>query len=194
MYDKFRVQHIGLFNCVYGIGGLTGDMDIFQKIKEYIEEEIEINPYNLPFKNNSFVVEVKHKNMWPYTEYFLENIDYRRRGNIERFREERRKEGEIEDLERIFEEETQALVDGINPHNLTGQGARLLENFVEPKIINAEQIFKSDECTICLSNPSNVLFCNCGHLCMFEECDKVKSLNTCPVCKTETTIKRNIRY
>ena len=24
------------------------------------------------------------------------------------------------------------------------------------------------------------------------ECDEVKSLNTCPVCKTETRIKRNI--
>ena len=71
MYDKFRVQHIWLFNCVYGIGSLTGDMDIFQKIKEYIEEEIEINPYNLLFKNNSFVVEVQHRNMWPYNEYFF---------------------------------------------------------------------------------------------------------------------------
>ena len=65
---------------------------------------------------------------------------------------------------------------------------------VEPKIINAEQIFKYDECTICLSNPPNVLFCNCGHLCICLECDKTKSLNTCPVCKTETTIKRNIKY
>ena len=70
MYDKFRVQHIGLFNCVYGIGSLTGDMDIFQKIKEYIEEEIEINPYNLLFKNNSFVVEVKHRNIGLITNIF----------------------------------------------------------------------------------------------------------------------------
>ena len=154
MYDKFRVQYIGLFDFFFFlIGDLTGDMDIFRKIKEYIEEEIEINPYNLLFKNNSFVVVVKHRNMWPYTEYFLENIDYRRRGNIER-------------LERFREEEE------------------------EPKIINAEQIFKSDECTICLSNPPNVLFCNCGHLCICKECDKTKRLKNCPICKTENTIKR----
>ena len=63
-------------------------MDIFQKIKEYIKEEIEIIPYNLLFKNNSFVVVVKHRNMWPYNEYFLENIDYRRRGNIEESEED----------------------------------------------------------------------------------------------------------
>ena len=62
----------------------------------------------------------------------------------------------------------------------------------EIKQINTDKSFKSDECVICLTNPPNVLFCNCGHLCMCEECDKVKSLNTCPVCKTENTIKRII--
>ena len=70
MYDKFREKYIGLFDCSCGIGGLTGDMDIFQKIKAYTEREIEINPYNLLFKNNSFVVEVKHRNMWPLTNIF----------------------------------------------------------------------------------------------------------------------------
>ena len=62
----------------------------------------------------------------------------------------------------------------------------------EQIIINTELTFKSDECVICLTNPPNVLFCNCGHLCICVECDRVKSLNTCPVCKIETTIKRNI--
>ena len=62
----------------------------------------------------------------------------------------------------------------------------------EPKIINTEQVFKSDECTVCLSNISNVLFCNCGHLCICVECDKTKSLKNCPICKTESKIKRII--
>ena len=62
------------------------------------------------------------------------------------------------------------------------------------KQINTKQTFKSVECVICLTNTPNVLFCNCGHLCLCTECDKVKSLNTCPVCKTETTIKRDIEY
>ena len=30
----------------------------------------------------------------------------------------------------------------------------------EPKI-NTEQTFKENECVICLTNPPNVLFCNC---------------------------------
>ena len=60
----------------------------------------------------------------------------------------------------------------------------------EEPVINAEQTFKSDECVICLTNPP-VLFCNC-RLCLCIECDEVKSLKICPVCKTETTIKRTI--
>ena len=55
-------------------------------------------------------------------------------------------------------------------------------------------ISKPDKCINCLTNPSNVLFCNCGHIAICTECDKVKSLNSCGVCETENTIKRNIEY
>ena len=122
-----------------------------------------------------------------------------------------------EDEERIFEEEGRIIEDEEerrreeegethllqsslltfpnHHHNFTNLGIKIPKTKLrKPKIVNAEQIFKSDECVICLSNPSNVLFCNCGHLCICVECDKTKSLNTCPVCKTETTIKRNIKY
>ena len=58
------------------------------------------------------------------------------------------------------------------------------------KRINTTKSFKSDECVICLTNPPNVLLCNCGHIAKCVECDKVKSLENCPVCKTENTIKR----
>ena len=61
------------------------------------------------------------------------------------------------------------------------------------KIINAEKTFKQDECVICLTNPSNILFCNCGHLCVCEECSKTgESLEKCPICKTENTNLRII--
>ena len=58
------------------------------------------------------------------------------------------------------------------------------------RIINAEQIFKSEECVICLTNIPNVLYCNCGHIPICVECEKVKSLKNCPICKTENEIKR----
>ena len=60
------------------------------------------------------------------------------------------------------------------------------------KRINEEKTFKSDECVICLSNPPNVLFCNCGHLCLCIKCNKTKGLRKCPICKAENTIKRTI--
>ena len=66
------------------------------------------------------------------------------------------------------------------------------EESEEEPIINIEKSFKSDECIICLTNLPNVLFCNCGHLCICEECGKMKSLNTCPACKTKNTIRRTV--
>ena len=56
---------------------------------------------------------------------------------------------------------------------------------IQEKQSQTSKSFKSDECVICLTIPPNVLFCNCGHLCLCEECDKVKSLENCPVCKTK---------
>ena len=95
-YDRFRRKKIGLFECDYGIDGLTEDMDIFQEIKSRMEDFIEEDHYNLLFNTNSFVVKVKHRNMWPYNEDFFETIDNKRTGSFERlefFREgERRQE------------------------------------------------------------------------------------------------------
>ena len=39
---------------------------------------------------------------------------------------------------------------------------------------------------------TNVLFCNCGHICVCEKCIEIKRLTKCPVCKTENTILRII--
>ena len=60
----------------------------------------------------------------------------------------------------------------------------------EEKKINSSQSFKSEECVICLTNPPNVLFCNCGHLCLCSECEKLKNSNKCPICKIENRIIR----
>ena len=60
----------------------------------------------------------------------------------------------------------------------------------DPKIINATNIFKDENCVICLTNPPNVLFCNCGHVCFCSECEKLKESNMCPVCKTKNEIIR----
>ena len=61
------------------------------------------------------------------------------------------------------------------------------------KLIKAEKIFKEDVCVICLTNPANILFCNCGHLCVCKECNKIgEGLEKCPICNAENTNLRII--
>ena len=61
------------------------------------------------------------------------------------------------------------------------------------QIINVEKTFKEDKCVICLTKPPNILFCNCGHQVLCEECSKTgEGLKDCPICKTENTILRVI--
>ena len=77
-----------------------------------------------------------------------------------------------------------------------GEGYDALENPPEEDEeeymtrINTDKSFKSDECVICLSIPSNLLFCVCGHIPICEECDELNNnLGICPICKTKKTIK-----
>ena len=62
------------------------------------------------------------------------------------------------------------------------------------KKIKAEKIFKEDLCAICLSNLSNILFCNCSHLCVCKECDKIgEGFQKCPMCNAINTNLRIIK-
>ena len=92
----------------------------------------------------------------------------------------------IGELEENGELDNELLINRLNWRSVTFQESD------DEKIINSSQTFKSNECVICLTNPPHVLFCNCGHLCICKECDKIKSLSDCPVCKTENTILRLI--
>ena len=62
----------------------------------------------------------------------------------------------------------------------------------DDEIINYQQTFKSNKCVICLTNSPNILFCNCGHICICIECSKIKTLRICPISKTENTIIRKL--
>ena len=42
--------------------------------------------------------------------------------------------------------------------------------------INEIKTYKTDECVICLENKNNVLFCNCGHICVCKKCIEIKRL------------------
>ena len=62
----------------------------------------------------------------------------------------------------------------------------------ESKVINLFKIFKSEECIICMDKKPSVLFCNCGHKCICEECYKISTPSICPVCKTDNEIIRTL--
>ena len=66
------------------------------------------------------------------------------------------------------------------------------EDEEEEKVINVTKTFKTEECVICIENGPNILFCNCGHLCICNNCLEFKKLSKCPVYKTENTILRII--
>ena len=66
------------------------------------------------------------------------------------------------------------------------------EDYYEEELsINDSRTFKLEQCVICLEKEPKVLFCNCGHICICDECF-VKKLDNCPVCKKENTILRMI--
>ena len=68
---------------------------------------------------------------------------------------------------------------------------RSSDNLNEEFSINDSRTFKLEQCVICLEKEPKVLFCNCGHICICDECF-VKNLNNCPVCKRENTFLRMI--
>ena len=57
-------------------------------------------------------------------------------------------------------------------------------------VINLPKCFKSEFCIICLTNDTNVIFCNCGHVPICKECSTVKTFTECPICKTKNEIVR----
>ena len=76
------------------------------------------------------------------------------------------------------------------PFNVRVEFSIGVKTNLNKKPINSIQTFKSDECVICLTNQPIILFCNCGHIPICTECYKLKSLSSCPVCKTENEIIR----
>ena len=75
---------------------------------------------------------------------------------------------------------------------IMAQEVSFLEKNNQIKKINNKKTYKIKECVICLTNPPNVLFCDCGHICLCEKCSEMKRFDKCPICKTKKTILRII--
>ena len=71
------------------------------------------------------------------------------------------------------------------------EGRRIKRRVKKKLSINDSRTFKLEQCVICLEKEPKVLFCNCGHICICDECF-VKKLDNCPVCKEKNAILRMI--
>ena len=60
-----------------------------------------------------------------------------------------------------------------------------------PKIYS-KKTFKEDKCIICRENDSNILFCDCDHMVICEECFNKLRNGKCPKCRTVNEIVRKI--
>ena len=57
--------------------------------------------------------------------------------------------------------------------------------------INENKTFKPDTCIICVNNVPNVIYCNCGHIPICAECNKIiKDKTVCPFCTHKNKTKR----
>ena len=81
---------------------------------------------------------------------------------------------------------------------IIGQEEQLLRGIlrtlddVTARETNENKMFKSDECVVCMSNPPNVLFCNCEYLSICSGClETIRQVKTqCVVCKEENATIR----
>ena len=52
-----------------------------------------------------------------------------------------------------------------------------------------EKTFKFDQCVICLDREPNVLFIECNHICVCNECEKTHPSTQCPYCRVKVSRK-----
>ena len=52
--------------------------------------------------------------------------------------------------------------------------------------------YKEENCVLCLDKKSNVMFCNCGHICICEKCNEGYRTAICLLCKTYNDIRRKV--
>ena len=53
-------------------------------------------------------------------------------------------------------------------------------------------VYKEDECIVCMTNKPDILFCNCGHLIVCNECYYELENNKCPKCRKENDLVRKL--
>ena len=74
---------------------------------------------------------------------------------------------------------------------LTVTRMKLLDEIRREKL-NTIRTFKDEDCVICINTKPNILFCDCGHTCICEECYIALEDNKCPKCRSKNKVIRKI--
>ena len=82
--------------------------------------------------------------------------------------------------------------DELNNLTLTMVKIELLKDIKKEERIIFTQTYKEDKCIICLETKPNILFCDCGHLILCDDCFIKLEENKCPKCRTNNKIIRKI--
>ena len=74
---------------------------------------------------------------------------------------------------------------------LTVTRMELLDEIKREKLNNIRS-YKDDKCVICINTNPTVLFCDCGHTCICEDCYILLEDNKCPKCRFNNKTIRKI--
>ena len=100
---------------------------------------------------------------------------------------------DMPDISSFFSTPTVPPIDNSNNKKLVLSVTRLqLLDEIRREKLNIIRSFKDDKCIICLSSNSTILFCDCGHTCICEDCFILLDENKCPKCRTNNKTIRKI--
>ena len=189
--DNYKIDHLIPYDIVY--------YEFFNIIRYHITEHIfKIAPFdNKPVKyiiflgkfDNKYMCYEKNKRILPDLEIYFQNT--------------------IGKTKPIFEEEVNHAIylqqhenynfihteDGFETLTIIQERLTFPYYYKEPNEnqIKLAKTFKEDNCVVCITNKPDILFCNCGHLCICEECfSRLDNKNNCLKCRERNTIIRKI--
>ena len=62
-------------------------------------------------------------------------------------------------------------------------------NYYEHAVVPARIPFVEENCLICVTNKSNILYTNCRHMCVCSYCHKLYPIDKCPLSRSYTADK-----
>ena len=70
----------------------------------------------------------------------------------------------------------------------------LLPEYIHNPPIPPRIPFVQEDCVICVTNKPNILYSGCGHMCIYDSCDRAHPVNTCPLCRSVCVNKFHLRH